>query len=64
MDQYRTGISPPSLDKQFVRDYLEGLNWDKKPPAPSLPQDIIANTTEKYLELYKIITGQDLARSV
>jgi len=58
--EYRTGMSPPSLDKQFVRDYLEGLNWDKKPPAPPLPQEIIARTTEKYLELYRIITGQDL----
>lgn len=64
MAQYRVGVSPPSLDKQFVRDYLEGLNWDKKPPAPSLPPDIIVKTTEKYLELYKIITGQDLARSI
>jgi len=64
MVQYRTGISPPSLDKQFVRDYLEGLAWDKRPPAPSLPQEIVAKTTEKYLELYKIITGQDLVQSV
>jgi phosphoribosylaminoimidazole-succinocarboxamide synthase len=62
--EYRTGMSPPSLDKQFVRDYLEGLNWDKKPPAPSLPQEIISRTTEKYLELYKIITGQDLVPSM
>lgn len=64
MAEYRTGMSPPSLDKQFVRDYLEGLNWDKKPPAPSLPQEIITRTTEKYLELYRIITGQDLVMSV
>jgi phosphoribosylaminoimidazole-succinocarboxamide synthase len=64
MDQYRTGISPPSLDKQFVRDYLEGLNWDKKPPAPSLPQEIITKTTEKYLELYKIITGRDMLSAI
>ncbi len=59
-EQYRTGISPPSLDKQFVRDYLEGLAWDKKPPAPSLPLDIVARTEEKYLEIYRILTGKDL----
>ncbi len=59
-EQYRTGISPPSLDKQFVRDYLEGLTWDKKPPAPSLPSDIVARTEEKYLDIYRILTGKDL----
>lgn len=60
VDQYRVGMSPPSLDKQFVRDYLESLNWDKKPPAPSLPADIIEKTRDKYLELYSIITGKRL----
>ncbi|MCA1959760.1 MAG: phosphoribosylaminoimidazolesuccinocarboxamide synthase [Desulfomonile sp.] len=59
-DQYRPGISPPSLDKQFVRDYLEGLDWDKTPPGPVLPEEIIARTREKYLEIYRILTGQDL----
>jgi phosphoribosylaminoimidazole-succinocarboxamide synthase len=59
-DQYRTGISPPSLDKQFVRDFLEGLDWDKKPPAPALPVDIISKTQEKYLDIYRILTGNDL----
>jgi len=63
MDQYRTGMSPPSLDKQFVRDYLEGLDWDKTPPAPLLPQEIVDKTAEKYLDLYKIITGQDIRSS-
>lgn len=58
--QYRTGISPPSLDKQFVRDYLESLDWDKKPPAPSLPAEIITRTEEKYLEIYRILTGESL----
>lgn len=62
-DQYRTGISPPSLDKQFVRDYLEQLDWDKKPPAPSLPADIVSKTEEKYLDIYRILTGTDLAFS-
>jgi phosphoribosylaminoimidazole-succinocarboxamide synthase len=60
MADYRIGISPPSLDKQFVRDYLESLNWDKKPPAPSLPGEIISKTVEKYLEIYRILTGSDI----
>jgi len=49
-DEYRTGISPPSFDKQFVRDYLETLDWDKAPPGPSLPASIIIQTAEKYRE--------------
>ena len=60
MDEYQTGMSPPSLDKQFVRDYLEGLDWDKKPPAPSLPQKIISNTAEKYRGIYRILTGEEI----
>ncbi len=60
MSQYRAGMSPPSLDKQFVRDYLEGLNWDKKPPAPSLPPEVISKTTQNYREIYTILTGVDL----
>lgn len=59
-EQYRPGISPPSLDKQFVRDYLERLVWDKKPPAPALPEEIIRKTSENYLEIYRILTGRDL----
>lgn len=50
IDQYRPGISPPSFDKQFVRDYLETLKWDKTPPGPDLPQAIIDQTAEKYRE--------------
>ena len=49
-DTYRAGISPPSFDKQFVRDYLESLVWNKKPPAPELPAEVIAKTAEKYQE--------------
>jgi phosphoribosylaminoimidazole-succinocarboxamide synthase len=60
MDQYRTGISPPSLDKQFVRDYLESQDWDKKPPAPRLPEEIIRKTQEKYVDIYRILTGLEL----
>jgi phosphoribosylaminoimidazole-succinocarboxamide synthase len=59
-DQYRVGVSPPSLDKQFVRDYLETLTWDKKAPGPDLPDEIIRKTRDKYLKLYEIITGEPL----
>lgn len=56
-DQYRPGISPPSFDKQFVRDYLETLDWDKTPPGPELPQAIIDKTAEKYREAERRLTG-------
>jgi len=59
-DQYQTGRPQPSFDKQFVRDYLLSLNWDKNPPAPSLPREIIGKTTQKYLEAYRRITGKEL----
>jgi len=57
---YRVGISPPSYDKQFVRDYLETLDWDKTPPAPKLPADVIAKTSEKYREALQQLTGKGL----
>ena len=57
-DQYRPGISPPSFDKQFVRDYLETLDWDKTPPGPRLPPEIIRRTAEKYREAQRRLTGQ------
>lgn len=60
VSQYQPGKSPPSFDKQFVRDYLESLNWDKSPPAPELPNEIINKTTGKYLEVYKRLTGREL----
>ncbi len=50
IDSYAPGSSPPSFDKQFVRDYLERIGWDKKPPAPELPAEIVAKTAEKYRE--------------
>ncbi len=56
-DQYREGISPPSFDKQFVRDYLETLDWDKKAPGPRLPADIIEKTSAKYREALARLTG-------
>ena len=60
-DQYSVGQSPPSFDKQFVRDYLETLDWDKTPPAPRLPKDVIEKTSAKYLEAFRRLTGQDIS---
>ncbi|MCW8945048.1 MAG: phosphoribosylaminoimidazolesuccinocarboxamide synthase [Sedimenticola sp.] len=57
-DQYQPGISPPSFDKQFVRDYLETLDWDKTPPGPKLPDEVINRTSEKYHEAESILTGR------
>ncbi|MBT8428834.1 MAG: phosphoribosylaminoimidazolesuccinocarboxamide synthase [Gammaproteobacteria bacterium] len=57
-DQYRPGSSPPSFDKQFVRDYLETLDWDKTPPGPELPQEVIDKTAEKYREAESRLTGR------
>ena len=59
-DSYQVGISPPSYDKQFVRDYLETLDWNKEPPAPKLPADVIARTSEKYREALQRLTGRTL----
>ncbi len=56
-DTYRVGISPPSFDKQFVRDYLETLDWDKKAPGPMLPDDIVEKTAAKYREAQRRLTG-------
>ena len=56
-DQYRTGISPPSFDKQFVRDWLETQPWNKQHPAPRLPPDVLAKTSEKYREALRLLTG-------
>jgi phosphoribosylaminoimidazole-succinocarboxamide synthase len=56
-DSYRPGISPPSYDKQFIRDYLETLDWDKTPPAPQLPQEIIDKTRQKYQDVHDILLG-------
>ncbi len=59
-DEYRPGISPPSYDKQYVRDYLESLGWKKTPPAPRLPADVVAKTSEKYREALYRLTGRKL----
>jgi phosphoribosylaminoimidazole-succinocarboxamide synthase len=57
MASYRPGISPPSFDKQFVRDYLESLHWNKKPPAPHLPPDVLARTSNNYREALRLLTA-------
>ena len=59
-DTYEPGKSQPSFDKQFVRDYLQTLNWNKLPPAPSLPPDVARATSERYLEAYRLIVGIEL----
>jgi phosphoribosylaminoimidazole-succinocarboxamide synthase len=59
-DSYKVGMSPPSYDKQYVRDYLETLDWDKTPPAPKLPPEVIAKTSEKYREALERLTGRKL----
>jgi len=60
VEGYAPGKSQPSFDKQFVRDYLETLDWDKKPPAPAVPAEVAAATTARYLEAYRLLTGKDL----
>jgi phosphoribosylaminoimidazole-succinocarboxamide synthase len=57
-DQYRPGVNPPSFDKQFVRDYLETLDWDKQPPGPELPPEIVQKTVAKYHEALERLTGR------
>ena len=63
-DAYQPGHPQPSFDKQFVREYLEELDWDKKAPAPPLPPDIAEATSKRYLEAYKLLTGNDLPDSL
>jgi phosphoribosylaminoimidazole-succinocarboxamide synthase len=60
-DQYRPGGPQPSFDKQFVRDYLEAIKWNKQPPVPSLPDDVVLRTRDKYVEAYRRLTGRELA---
>src|SRR5437773_8052942 len=59
-DRYSPGRPQPSFDKQFVRDYLERIQWNKQPPAPELPADIVSATSAKYVEALRILTGRDL----
>jgi len=59
-DEYQPGRSQPSYDKQYVRDYLESIHWNKQPPAPALPEDVALRTSEKYKEAYRALAGRDL----
>ena len=58
--EYKPGGPQPSFDKQFVRDYLEQIHWNKQAPAPALPDDIVAKTQRKYLDAYRLLTGKAL----
>jgi phosphoribosylaminoimidazole-succinocarboxamide synthase len=59
-DQYRPGQSQPSFDKQYVRDYLEAIAWNKQPPVPSLPDEVVQQTRAKYVEAFRVLSGRDL----
>jgi phosphoribosylaminoimidazole-succinocarboxamide synthase len=59
--QYSPGKAQPSFDKQYVRDYLEKIGWDKRPPAPALPPEVVSGTTQKYRDAYQCITGHPLS---
>ena len=59
-DRYEAGHGQPSFDKQFVRDYLEEIKWNKQPPVPSLPDDVIQRTRDKYVEAFRVLTGSEL----
>jgi len=63
-DEFEPGKSQPSFDKQFIRDYLETLDWDKAPPGPELPSSIVEATSQRYLEAYRLLTGKDLAEAL
>ena len=60
-NQYQPGGAQPSFDKQFVRDYLEQIGWNKQPPVPSLPDEVVMRTREKYIEAFRLLTGQELS---
>jgi phosphoribosylaminoimidazole-succinocarboxamide synthase len=61
-ESYSPGGAQKSFDKQFVRDYLETIRWNKQPPVPSLPDDVVAKTREKYVEAFHLLTGRELER--
>ncbi len=62
-EHYQPGRAQESFDKQYVRDYLETIRWNKQPPAPALPEEVVRQTTEKYLEAYRRLTGRELAQA-
>jgi phosphoribosylaminoimidazole-succinocarboxamide synthase len=61
LDEYEPGRPQKSFDKQPVRDYLDGLDWDKKPPAPPLPSEVVESTSARYREALRLLTGRGLA---
>jgi len=63
-DKYEVGKPQPSFDKQYVRDYTESTGWNKTYPGPKLPEDVIKNTTQKYLEIYKLLTGEEIVVNI
>jgi phosphoribosylaminoimidazole-succinocarboxamide synthase len=63
-DEFEPGKSQPSFDKQFIRDFLETLDWDKAPPGPELPISIVEATSQRYLEAYRLLTGKNLAEAL
>ena len=63
-DSYEPGRAQPSYDKQYVRDYLESLHWNKQPPAPALPEEVARRTSEKYREAYRVLTGHTLEEEI
>ena len=60
-DRYAPGRGQPSLDKQFIRDYLESIEWNKQPPVPELPEEIVSGLADRYVEIFRILTGRELA---
>ena len=60
LDEYRVGTSPPSFDKQYVRDFMDSTGWDHEPPAPNMPAEVIEATSALYREAYELITGASL----
>ncbi len=58
--KYQPGGAPPSFDKQYVRDYLETIGWNKQPPVPTLPVDVVERTREKYVEAFRLLAGREL----
>jgi phosphoribosylaminoimidazole-succinocarboxamide synthase len=63
LDTYRPGGPQPSFDKQFVRDYLENIRWNKQPPVPMLPDEVVSKTRDKYLEAFRRLTDRNLDRA-
>jgi phosphoribosylaminoimidazole-succinocarboxamide synthase len=60
LESYKPGAAQPSYDKQYVRDYLESIHWNKQPPAPALPAEVASKTSEKYKDAYQALTGKPL----